>query len=112
VCGCFRKSRLYYRYCENGDGEVVFQGWTRWTAGTLQVLAADLAYEASREVPLPYPHPVLSPAIGTDQLVGLPTWLWLEPGSWATHAPCDTRNAPEREHRSPTPECRAVAPWG
>jgi hypothetical protein len=75
---------LYYRHCENGDGDVVFQGWTRWTAATLQVLAADLAYEASRELPLPYPHPVLSPPIGTDQLVGLPTWLWLEPGSWAT----------------------------
>jgi hypothetical protein len=75
---------VYYRACENGDGEVVFRGWTRWTAAEIEVLAADLAYEASRELPLPYPHPVLSPAIGADQLVGLPTWLWLEPGSWAT----------------------------
>jgi hypothetical protein len=75
---------LYYRHCENGDGEIVFQGWTRWTAAAIQVLAADLAYEASRELPLPYPRPALSPAIGTDQLVGLSTWLWLEPGSWAT----------------------------
>jgi hypothetical protein len=75
---------VYYRWCENGDGEVVFQGWTRWTAAEIQVLAADLAYEASRELPLPYPHPATSPAIGADQLVGLSTWLWLEPGSWAT----------------------------
>ena len=75
---------VYYRACVNGDGEVVFQGWTRWTAAEIQALAADLAYEASRELPLPHPHPALSPAIGTDQLVGLPTWLWLEPGSWAT----------------------------
>ena len=75
---------IYYRQCENGDGEVAFQGWTRWTAAVLQVLAADLAYEASRELPVPHPRPALSPAIGTDQLVGLPTWLWLEPGSWAT----------------------------
>jgi hypothetical protein len=75
---------VYYRACENGDGEVVFRGWTRWTAAEIEVLAADLAYEASRELPLPYPRPVLSPAIGADQLVGLPTWLWLEPGSWAT----------------------------
>jgi hypothetical protein len=75
---------VYYRWCENGDGEVVFRGWTRWTAAEIQVLAADLAYEASRELPLPYPHPAMSPAIGADQLVGLSTWLWLEPGSWAT----------------------------
>jgi hypothetical protein len=75
---------VYYRWCENGDGEVVFQGWTRWTVAAVQVLAADLAYEASRELPLPYPHPAMSPAIGADQLVGLSTWLWLEPGSWAT----------------------------
>ena len=74
---------LYYRHCENGDGEAVFQGWTRWTAAEVQLLAADLAYEASRELQLPYPRPALSPAIGTDQLVGLSTWLWLEPGSWA-----------------------------
>jgi hypothetical protein len=75
---------IYYRACENGDGEVVFRGWTRWTATAIQVLAADLAYEASRELPLPHPHPAMSPAIGADQLVGLSTWLWLEPGSWAT----------------------------
>ena len=75
---------IYYRVCENGDGEVVFRGWTRWTAAEAEVLAADLAYEASRELQLPHPRPALSPAIGTDQLVGLPTWLWLEPGSWAT----------------------------
>jgi hypothetical protein len=75
---------IYYRHCENGDGEVAFQGWTRWTAAEIQVLAADLAYEASRELPLPYPRPATSPAIGTEQLVGLATWLWLEPGSWAS----------------------------
>jgi hypothetical protein len=75
---------IYYRSCENGDGEVVFRGWTRWTAAAIQVLAADLAYEASRELPLPHPRPAMSPAIGSDQLVGLSTWLWLEPGSWAT----------------------------
>jgi hypothetical protein len=75
---------IYYRWCENGDGEVVFRGWTRWTPAAIQVLAADLAYEASRELPLPHPRPATSPAIGADQLVGLSTWLWLEPGSWAT----------------------------
>src|SRR5918996_4340126 len=48
---------LYYRHCENGDGEAVFQGWTRWTAAEVQILAADLAYEASRELQLPYPRP-------------------------------------------------------
>jgi hypothetical protein len=75
---------VYYRACENGDGELVFRGWTRWSAAEIQVLATELAYEASRELPLPHPHPALSPAIGADQLVGLSTWLWLEPGSWAT----------------------------
>lgn len=75
--------RIYYRQCANGDSNVVFQGWTRWNQAEARVLAADLAYEAARELPLPHPRPVLSPAIGANQLVGLATWLWLEPGSWA-----------------------------
>jgi hypothetical protein len=77
-------NRYYYRHCANGDGETVYRGWTVWTAAEAQVLASDLAYEAARELQLPHPRPALSPAIGTDQLVGLATWLWLEPGSWQT----------------------------
>jgi hypothetical protein len=76
--------QIYYRQCKNGDGEIVSGRWTVWTVAEAEVLAADLAYEAARELPLTHPRPATSPAIGTDHLVGLSTWLWLEPGSWDT----------------------------
>jgi hypothetical protein len=72
----------YFLHCTNADGVVVREGWRQWTPADAQTLATELAYEAARELPIPYPRPALSPAIGTDQLVGLTTWLWIESGTW------------------------------
>ena len=43
---------------------------------------AVLAQQAVRQLSLPSLSINTSPSTGSDQLVGLPTWLWLETGSW------------------------------
>ena len=43
---------------------------------------ADLAAQARKELPLPLPQVRTSPEADGDQLVGVPTWLWVE-GGWA-----------------------------
>jgi hypothetical protein len=52
-------------------------------AGAIAVLPAPavLAQQATRQLAIPSLSVGASPSVNTDQLVGLPTWLWLE-GSW------------------------------
>jgi len=42
-----------------------------------------LAREAADELLLPAPRLEMSPAADRDQVVGFPTWLWLDPGSFS-----------------------------
>jgi hypothetical protein len=44
---------------------------------------AQLAADAYQRVPLVAPLVRTSPPVGSPQLVGLATWLWVEPGAWA-----------------------------
>ena len=41
-----------------------------------------LALQASQQVPLVVPRPQTAPPPGGELLVGLPTWLWIEPAAW------------------------------
>lgn len=45
---------------------------------------AALAVDAYQRVPLVAPTVQTSPPIGSPQLVGFPTWLWIDPAAWAT----------------------------
>jgi hypothetical protein len=78
------EGQWYELQCTNSDGVIVRRGWRQWTPRDAAILANELAIEAARELPLPHPRPALSPAMGLNQLVGLPTWLWLEDGTWQT----------------------------
>lgn len=40
--------------------------------------AAQIAYEIGQRTPLPAPDVRTSPPVGSDQLVNLPTWMWVE----------------------------------
>lgn len=46
------------------------------------VTPALLARQASRYLPLPVPAIHTNPSADRDQLVNLPTWLWVDPASW------------------------------
>ena len=45
---------------------------------------AVLAVDAYQRVPLVAPTVQTSPPIGSPQLVGFPTWLWIDPDAWGT----------------------------
>lgn len=68
----------YVRRCFDASGQEV-QNYSVWIA---DVDPAVLAAEAKKELPLPRPAVATSPEAGGDQLVGVPTWLWIE-GGWA-----------------------------
>jgi hypothetical protein len=70
----------YRRICDIGNGQ---------TSATIVWLAdpavdpAVLAQEALDRTPIPVPEVRLNPPAGRDQVVNVPTWMWLDPGSWA-----------------------------
>jgi hypothetical protein len=43
-----------------------------------------LARQAYDQVPLVVPQPRTSPPADAEQIVGFPTWLWVEPAAWQT----------------------------
>ena len=45
---------------------------------------ATLARRAFNELPLIYPRPRTAPPATAKQLVGIRTWLWVDPGDWQT----------------------------
>jgi DNA-binding transcriptional LysR family regulator len=45
--------------------------------------AAAAAQSAYKRLVLPLPAVAASPALDVPQLTGLPSWLWLKPGTWA-----------------------------
>jgi hypothetical protein len=85
--GTYVEDAWYYQTCRYVDtGEMVRSSYWQFTPGNAASPGPDLAAlarQAYDEVPLGYPVPVTSPGVDVDQLTGLPTWLWLAPGSWA-----------------------------
>jgi hypothetical protein len=76
----------YYQTCRYLDtGEMRSSNYWQYTPGAAAPTGPDLAAlarQAYDEVPLGYPVPVTSPGLDVEQITGLPTWLWLAPGSW------------------------------
>jgi hypothetical protein len=85
--GTYVEAAWYYQTCRYLDtGQLASSNYWQYTPGNPTNPGPDLAAfarQAYDEVPLGYPVPVTSPGLDVDQITGLPTWLWLEPGSWA-----------------------------
>ena len=66
-------------------GAVCAAAYLVWVAGAAvgPPDPAVLARQAEAELALPAPRIDASPAVTAEQLVTLPTWLWLAGGSWA-----------------------------
>jgi hypothetical protein len=74
----------YFLRCTGGDGAIVREEWRQWTPADAAAMARELGIEAASELPLPYPTPHLSPDIDGEQLVGFPSWLWVDRAAWQT----------------------------
>jgi hypothetical protein len=51
-------------------------------AGAAQVDPVVVAYQAVQQLPLGSATIEMAPPAGSEQLVGVATWLWIKPGSW------------------------------
>jgi hypothetical protein len=78
----FVEGQAYVVICTNPAGEVVYAAIVIYQPGTTLVDDLTLARQAYRELPLLYPDPHTSPPFNTPQLVGLPTWLWIDEAQW------------------------------
>ena len=57
---------------------------TNATPVAAQVNPVLVAEQAVKQLPLGSPTIEMAPPDGSDQLVGVATWLWIEPGAWKT----------------------------
>lgn len=70
----------YRRICDVGDGQTA--ATVVWLAEPPQVDPRALAEEALGRAAIPAPAVRLNPPEGQDQVVHLPTWLWIDPDQW------------------------------
>ena len=86
VAGEMVEGDWYYQACRFVDtGELAYSAYWQYTPDDVASPGPDLAAMARQaydQVPLVFPAPVTSPAIGVDQITGLPTWLWIDPSGW------------------------------
>ena len=72
----------YWLLCDDAGGQQVVSRLFFYAPGVSVLSAGDLAARARDELPLVYPEPHTSPAITRDQMVGIDTWMWLDPAAW------------------------------
>ncbi|HEX6424011.1 MAG TPA: hypothetical protein VFZ79_11065, partial [Acidimicrobiales bacterium] len=76
----------YYTTCRYADtGALTYANYWQYAPGDPADPGPDLAAlarQAYDQVPFTFPAPATSPAIDVDQITGLPTWLWIDPGGW------------------------------
>ena len=53
-------------------------------AGVVQVNPVVVAQQAVKQLPLATPTIEMAPPSGSPQLVGVATWMWVNPGAWRT----------------------------
>jgi hypothetical protein len=78
---------FYVRYCQRESGVwelvAVFQFQEGDSVPVEPVVAPEaLAQLALARIVVPAPRPATAPAISADTLVGITTWLWVDPAQW------------------------------
>ncbi|MFS8585987.1 MAG: hypothetical protein FWJ72_13015, partial [Acidimicrobiia bacterium] len=74
----------YFIGCHYTDspGELAYRDFFVYQPGEEGPVLEALARELARDLPLPEPTPATSPPLDREQIVGLPTWLWIDPADW------------------------------
>lgn len=81
--GAMTEGLTYFINCTYSDtGELAYSDYFVYTPGAEEPAVDAIARRMAANMPLTYPVPVTAPGIDADQLVGLPTWLWVDPASW------------------------------
>ena len=64
------------------DGEIVLAQWIIYQPGVNIITPGTLANQALKELPLLYPRPRTAPPRTATQVVGIRTWMWVDPADW------------------------------
>lgn len=72
----------YWLVCRDADDQIVVERLFQYLPGTTIISPAELAQRATNELAIPYPEPRTSPSIAINQLVGIDTWMWIDPAAW------------------------------
>jgi hypothetical protein len=64
------------------DGEIVLAQWIIYQPGINIITPGTLANQALKELPLLYPRPRTAPPRTATQVVGIRTWMWVDPADW------------------------------
>jgi hypothetical protein len=75
----------YTSICHSGpiSYQNIVVSFNLWVPDSQPAVApAVLAQTARRYLPLPAPGIRTSPAVSVDQVVNVPTWLWVDPATW------------------------------
>jgi len=70
--------------CSDGDAGLIFV--PDGPPARTQVYVGALVQQAYRYLPLPAPRIGVNPPTGRDQLVNLPSWLWIAPQTWGARS--------------------------
>jgi hypothetical protein len=71
----------YWLVC-TADGKETYVNLIIYQPGTNVIDAGTLALQAYKELPLLYPRPRTAPPRTATQIVGIPTWFWVDPEDW------------------------------
>lgn len=72
----------YWLLCDDAGGERVVSRLFTYEPGVAAISPEELAARARSQLPLAYPEPQTSPAVALDQIVGIDTWMWIDPAAW------------------------------
>jgi hypothetical protein len=72
---------FYRRICDTGTGQT--SASIVWLPAPPAIDPQVLARQALDRTPIPSPEIRLNPPAGQDQVVNVPTWMWIDPTAWA-----------------------------
>lgn len=72
----------YWIECFAADGRRISSRLFRHEPSVPTVTGADLSARARSELDVRFPEPRTNPDAGHRQLVGIDTWLWIDPAAW------------------------------
>ncbi len=76
------EDHYYWLVCRDAAGTVVVERLFRHQPGVTIITADELAQRATNELAIRYPEPRTSPSMAINQLVGIDTWMWIDPAAW------------------------------
>ena len=80
--GDFQDGLFYWIECFSAGGDPLLARYFQYQQGQPPISPYRLALAASSTLDMPFPGPRTNPDRGVDQLVGIDTWMWIDPAAW------------------------------